>query len=226
MWPPYNQHDITHHASAIPTLTILTYSILLFNWFNLPTNYTQPCTLYGPTFTLSTVKPVCVGHLCFQSKAPHVTQVANKWKPLGTMKTELCTITSAKVVFRVHNQLVYLDSKHSAKPCQWTGTWSIVMGQSPPRKFQSLVYTWGERTDDEGPQGSSTKNGDFGLCTAWRRRYTTIISSSYLLTYSMEQSPSWEANWSAGSQEVPRILWNPKTHHRTHKRTPPVPILS
>jgi len=42
----------------------------------------------------------------------------------------------------------------------------------------------------------------------------------------MEQSPSWEANWSAASQKIPRILWNPKVHHRTHKRTPPVPILS
>jgi hypothetical protein len=48
----------------------------------------------------------------------------------------------------------------------------------------------------------------------------------FILTYSMEQSPSWEANWSAASQEIPRTLWNPKVNHRTHKRTPPVPILS
>jgi hypothetical protein len=47
-----------------------------------------------------------------------------------------------------------------------------------------------------------------------------------LFTYSMEQNPSWEANWSAASQEITGILWNPKVHHRTHKRTPPVPILS
>jgi hypothetical protein len=47
-----------------------------------------------------------------------------------------------------------------------------------------------------------------------------------LLTYSMEQSPSWEANWFAVSQGIPRVLWNPKVHHRTHKRPPPVPILS
>ena len=44
-------------------------------------------------------------------------------------------------------------------------------------------------------------------------------------TYSMVQSPSWEANWFAASQEIPRILWNPKVHCRTHKRPPPVPIL-
>ena len=47
----------------------------------------------------------------------------------------------------------------------------------------------------------------------------------YLLTYSMVQSPSWGANWFPASQEIPRILWNPKVHYSTHKCLPPVPIL-
>ena len=35
---------------------------------------------------------------------------------------------------------------------------------------------------------------------------------TYLLTYSMVQSSSWEDNWFAASQEIPRISRNPKVH--------------
>jgi hypothetical protein len=45
-------------------------------------------------------------------------------------------------------------------------------------------------------------------------------------TYSMEQSPSWEAKTSWATQKIPRILCNPKVHNRIHKSSPPVPILS
>ena len=36
----------------------------------------------------------------------------------------------------------------------------------------------------------------------------------YLLIQFMEQSPFWEANRFSASQEIPRILWNPKAHYR------------
>ena len=49
---------------------------------------------------------------------------------------------------------------------------------------------------------------------------------TYLLIYSMVQSPPWAANWFAASKEIPRISRNPKVHYRTHKRPPPVSILS
>jgi len=47
----------------------------------------------------------------------------------------------------------------------------------------------------------------------------------YILTYSIVQSPSWEANCFAASQEIPRISRNPNVHYRTHKRPLSVSIL-
>ena len=53
-----------------------------------------------------------------------------------------------------------------------------------------------------------------------------IIIITYLLTYSMEQIPSWEVNRFSASQQIPPILWNPSVHYRIHKCPPPVPVLS
>ena len=61
------------------------------------------------------------------------------------------------------------------------------------------------------------------LCAVWNTH--TQQGSPAILTYCMVQSPSWETNWFAASQEIPRISRNPKVHYCTHKRPPPVSIL-
>jgi len=65
--------------------------------------------------------------------------------------------------------------------------------------------------------------GSFRVHTNFSAVNFNIISSegpsnllTYLLTYSMEQSPSWEANRFSASQDIPRILWNPKVHYCIH----------
>ena len=63
----------------------------------------------------------------------------------------------------------------------------------------------------------------------WKLRNPSLTSSGWesinLLTCYMVQNPSWEANWFAASQEIPRISQNPKVHYRTQKRPPTVSIL-
>ena len=62
-------------------------------------------------------------------------------------------------------------------------------------------------------------------CVGITERKSSRIFGLYLLTYSIEQSPSWEATRFSASQEIPRIVWNPKVYYRIHKCPPPVPIL-
>ena len=73
--------------------------------------------------------------------------------------------------------------------------------------------------------GTQLKHQNTCLLDFSLRFNVNLKCSLNLLTYSMVQSPSWEDNWFAASQEIPRISRNPKVHYRTHKRPPPFSIL-
>ena len=50
------------------------------------------------------------------------------------------------------------------------------------------------------------------------------VANIKYLTNSTEKS--WEAKTFSVSQEIPRILLNPKVYYRIHNCPPPVPVLS
>ena len=85
--------------------------------------------------------------------------------------------------------------------------------------------TWKEKQTSSPKQTTGIRESydtNFKYSVLNRGKYS---SSSYLLTYSMVQSTSWEAKRFAASQEIPCISRNLKVHYRTHKRPPPVSIL-
>ena len=80
---------------------------------------------------------------------------------------------------------------------------------------------WSKRT-------GNSKNYVWEIFLVYFPQYCYLVTSliTYLLTFSMQPSPSWEANHFSASKEIPRILWNPKVHYHIYKCLSPFPILS
>ena len=92
--------------------------------------------------------------------------------------------------------------------------------------WNEIITTRNDNTDPANKTSNSCPLKRSLLCAGPVSILPRLTVARKLLTYSMEKSPSWEANRFSASQEIPRILWNPKIHYRGHKCSPPDPILS
>ena len=110
-----------------------------------------------------------------------------------------------------------LCEKHISRKCIWLFyyvNWNIsLIGRYERIKYNLLFLNIFQSF-------RSSSGHQFYLLTDWL---------TYLLTYLLtpcsrvllEKLTGFAAN-----QEIPRILWDPKVHYRTHKAPPPVPIMS
>jgi len=121
----------------------------------------------------------------------------------------------------------HTDTPHSAE-LLWAGDHPDQRPQ--PGNTQHSLNTGihahgGIRTRD--PRKRAAADPHLRPCGHWDRQLHIFSGLfTYLLSHSVEQSHSWEAERFSASQEIPSILWKPKVHYRIHTCVPPVPILS
>ena len=123
-----------------------------------------------------------------------------------------------------HNQRLQKGTTEAEKQgfmscCPWHILRTVQRCRLPLWPIQIFIlYSISASFSDVTPCGFIDHHQRFGgkccLC---------LPDRTYLLTYSMVQSPSWEANWFAASQEIPSISRNPKLPHSQASATCPYP---
>ena len=108
--------------------------------------------------------------------------------------------------------------------------------QTNARKHAADTWTFGSRhqepylrkyfevqTQTLSTQGKCCSNVANSTASGPEIKYTLCLGTT--VNNSTEQSPSWEANGSPASQDIPGILRDPAVHNRNHKSPPPTSIL-
>jgi len=104
----------------------------------------------------------------------------------------------------------------------------------PKQRVNSLTVKG--RVAKEGSEGRllrlRSRTYCFQVCK-WRHFRASVRTicmccwaRTFLPTYSMEHTPSWDAKRFLASQEIPRILRNPKVNYHIYNSPSPVSILS
>ena len=173
--------------------------------------FTNICHLWIPATSQERCTRTNIGHLtASQQLSVNVTQVKGTAGVCLLIKSRLVTSTNVCQI----NPAVGTVWKVSI----WLVLQCTIIGES-------VKYTSGRNT---------TSDASWSASTALRALFPSPLRCSvhvqnflpYLLSYSTEQSPSWEPNRFSANQKIPRIVWNPTAHYRIHKCPPPVPILS